>query len=187
MAAEILADVRRRALELVGDHHRRQPLEPGYDLPALAAALGLDPARARAALEGTEGLVVEQGRVRLASHRGRVAGEPEAQRLLAALDAVPFSPPAPAEVGGSPEIVRGLLREGLLLDLDGAIFTAAAVEKARQVVRQGLEARFADRVAGPRPPRVVAEVRPGDPGPLRRRGRDPPAGRRTIPRPPALK
>jgi selenocysteine-specific elongation factor len=139
VAAEALADVRRRALELVGDHHRRQPLEPGYDLPALAAALGLDAARARAALEGTEGLVVEQGRARLTSHRGRVAGEPEAQRLLAALDAVPFSPPAPAEVGGSPEIVRGLLREGLLLDLDGTIFTAEAVERARQVVRQGLE------------------------------------------------
>jgi selenocysteine-specific elongation factor len=68
-----------------------------------------------------------------------VAGEPEAQRLLAALDAVPFSPPAPAEVGGSPEIVRGLLREGLLLDLDGTIFTAAAVEKARQLVREGFE------------------------------------------------
>jgi selenocysteine-specific elongation factor len=139
VAAETLADVRRRATEMIGDHHRRQPLEPGYDLPALAAALGLDAARARAALDGAEGVVVEQGRARLASHRGRVAGEPEAQRLLAALDAVPFSPPAPSEVGGSPEIVRGLLREGLLLDLDGTIFTAEAVEKARQVVRQGLE------------------------------------------------
>jgi selenocysteine-specific elongation factor len=139
VASETLAETRRRALDLVGQHHRAQPLEPGFDLPALAGALGLDPPRARAALEGTEGLVVEQGRARLASHRGRVAGEPEAQRLLAALDAVPFAPPAPAEVGGSPEIVRGLLREGLLLDLDGAIFTVAAVEKARQVVRQGLE------------------------------------------------
>ena len=85
------------------------------------------------------GWCVEQGRARLASHRGRVAGEPEAQRLLAALDAVPFSPPAPSEVGGSPEIVRGLLREGLLVDLDGTIFTAVAVEKARQVVREGFE------------------------------------------------
>jgi selenocysteine-specific elongation factor len=139
VAAETLADLRRRALELTAGHHRAHPLEPGIDLPALAAALGLDGARARAALEGTEGLVIEQGRVRLASHRGRVAGEPEAQRLLAALDAVPFSPPAPAEVGGSPEIVRGLLREGLLLDLDGTIFTAGAVEKARRLVRQGLE------------------------------------------------
>src|SRR5437763_1567265 len=115
------------------------PLQPGLDLPALAAALGLDAARARAALEGTDGLVLEQGRARLASHRGRVAGEPEAQRLLAALDAVPSASPAPTEVGGSPEIVRGLLREGLLLDLDGTIFTAAAVDKARQIVRQGLE------------------------------------------------
>ena len=139
VATETLDELRRRALELVADHHKRQPLEPGFDLPALAAALGLDAARARAALEGTEGLVVEQGRARLASHRGRVAGEPEAQRLVAALDAVPFSPPAPAEVGGSPEIVRGLLREGLLVDLDGTIFTAAALEKARQVVREGFE------------------------------------------------
>lgn len=139
VAAPTLADLRQRALELVAEHHRRQPLAPGYDLPALAAALGLDTARSRAALDGTDGLVVEQGRARLASHRGRVAGEPEAQRLLAALDAVPFSPPIPAEVGGSPEIVRGLIRERLLLDLDGAIFTAAAVEKARQIVRQGLE------------------------------------------------
>jgi selenocysteine-specific elongation factor len=139
VAAELLADLRQRALEMVADHHRRQPLEPGFDLPALAAALGLDAARARAALEGTEGLVIEQGRARLSSHRGRVAGEPEAQRLLAALDAVPFAPPPPAEVGGSPEIVRGLLRERLLLDLDGTIFTAAAIEKARQVVREGLE------------------------------------------------
>jgi selenocysteine-specific elongation factor len=137
VATEILEELRRRALELVADYHRRQPLEPGFDLPALAAALGLDPGRARAALEGTAGLVLEQGRARLASHRGRVAGEPEAQRLLAALDAVPFSPPAPAEVGGSPEIVRGLLREGLLVDLDGTIFTVTAVEKARQVVRDG--------------------------------------------------
>jgi len=139
VATETLEELRRRALELVADHHRRQPLEPGFDLPALAAALGLDATRTRAAIEGTDGLVVEQGRARLASHRGRVAGEPEAQRLLAALDAVPFSPPAPAEVGGSPDIVRGLLREGLLLDLDGTIFTATAVEKARQVVREGFE------------------------------------------------
>jgi selenocysteine-specific elongation factor len=139
VAAATLDDVRRRALELLADHHGRLPLEPGFDLPALAAALGLDAVRARAALDGTEGLVLEQGRARLASHRGRVAGEPEAQRLLAALDAVPFSPPAPAEVGGSPEIVRGLIREGLLLDLDGTIFTVTAVETARQIVRQGLE------------------------------------------------
>jgi len=138
VATELLAELRRRALELVADYHKQQPLEPGLDLPALATALGLDAARARAALEGTEGLVVEQGRARLSTHRGRVSGEPEAQKLLAALDAVPFSPPTPAEVGASPEIVRGLLRERLLLDLDGTIFTAAAVEQARQVVREGL-------------------------------------------------
>ena len=139
VAAEVLTEARRRAVELVGEYHRAQPLEPGLDFPALASALGLDAPRARAALDGTEGLVIEQGRARLASHRGRVADEPEARRLLAALDAVPFSPPPPAEVGGSPEIVRGLVREGLLLDLDGMVFTSAAVDQARRVVREGLE------------------------------------------------
>jgi selenocysteine-specific elongation factor len=139
VATDLLETIRRRALELTAEHHRQHPLEPGFELPGLSAALSLDAARTRAALEGTEGLVVEQGRARLASHRGRVSGEPEAQKLLAALDAVPFAPPTPAEVGASPEIVRGLVREGLLLDLDGAIFTAAAVEQARHVIRQGLE------------------------------------------------
>lgn len=139
VATEVLAELRRRALELVADYHKKQPLEPGLDLPALAASLSLDAGRIRAVLEGVEGLVVEQGRARLTTHRGRVSGEPEAQKLLAALDAVPFSPPMPAEVDGSPEIVRGLIREGLLLDLDGSIFTAAAIEKARQVVRDGFE------------------------------------------------
>jgi selenocysteine-specific elongation factor len=139
VATELLNDIRARALTLVAEYHKKQPLEPGFELPALAAGLGLDAGRARAALEGAEGLVVEHGRARLPSHRGKVSGEPEAQKLLAALDAVPFSPPTPAEVGGSSEIVRGLVREGLLLDLDGAIFTATAVEKARQAVREGLE------------------------------------------------
>ena len=46
--------------------------------------------------------------------------------------------PDPVKVG-SPEIVRGLLREGLLVDLDGTIFTATAVEKARLVLREGFE------------------------------------------------
>ena len=138
VAAAALDQVRRQAGEALAEHHRRHPLEPGLDLSAIGPVVGLDPARARAALEGAAGIVVEHGRARLASHLARVADEPEAHKLLAALDAEPFSPPAPEEVGTRPEIVRGLIREGLLIDLDGLIFSAAGLDKARDVIRRGL-------------------------------------------------
>jgi selenocysteine-specific elongation factor len=138
VATPALDQARRQAAETLDEHHRRHPLEPGLDLSALGPVLGLDPARARAALEGAAGIVVEHGRARLASHLARVADEPEAHKLLAALAAEPFSPPAPEEVGTRPEIVRGLIREGLLIDLDGLIFSAAGLDKARDVIRRGL-------------------------------------------------
>jgi selenocysteine-specific elongation factor len=104
----------------------------------LGPGLGLDLARARAVLDGAPGLVVEQGRVRSVTHQARVSEEPEARRLLAALGAEPFAPPTPAELGARPEIVRGLVREGLLVDVEGLVFTADALEQARTVVRGGL-------------------------------------------------
>jgi selenocysteine-specific elongation factor len=147
VAADELEGLRKRAVEAVGEHHRRHPLEPGMELATLAPALGLEPARLRAALEGTAGLVVEHGRARLESHRGRVADEPEARRLLAALEAAPFAPPSPAEVGARPEVVRGLVREGLLVDLDGVIFTAAALTGARERIASALRASGSITVA----------------------------------------
>jgi selenocysteine-specific elongation factor len=138
VAAPALDEVRRHAAESVADHHRRRPLEPGLELTLLGPALGLDPAQVRLALDGAPGLVVESGRVRSATHRARVSEEPEARRVLAALSAEPFAPPSPAEVGARPEIVRGLVREGLLVDVEGVVFTAEALEQARAVVRRGL-------------------------------------------------
>ena len=147
VAAPVLADARRRAAEALADHHRRHPLEPGMELTALATVLGLDPARARAALDGAPGIVVDHGRARLSSHLARVADEPEARALLAALDADPFSPPAPADIGARPEIVRGLLREGLLVDLDGVVFTASALAQAKARVRDALRGQGSLTVA----------------------------------------
>jgi len=138
VAASALEETRRLASGMVTEHHRRQPLEPGLELSVLAPGLGLDPARARAALDGAPGLVVEQGRVRSDAHRVRVSEDPEARRVLAALGAEPFGPPSPAELGARPEIVRGLVREGLLVDVEGLVFTAEAVERAREAVRHGL-------------------------------------------------
>jgi selenocysteine-specific elongation factor len=138
VASAALGEARRRASEALAEHHRRQPLEPGLELSALGALLGLDAPRARAVLDGATGIVVEHGRARLASHHARVAEEPEAKNLLAALESEPFAPPAPAELGARPEIVRGLVREGFLVDLDGVIFTAGALDQARDKLRLGL-------------------------------------------------
>lgn len=138
VATLALEEARKRVAEAVAEHHRRHPLEPGLELTALAPMLGFDPPRVRALLEGAPGIVVEHGRARLPSHRTRVADEPEARTLLAALGAHPFSPPTPAELGARPAIVRGLLREGLLIDLDGVVFTAEALSQARERVRAGL-------------------------------------------------
>ena len=107
----------------------------------LAAALREDPARLRAALDGTPGLVVERGVVRDAAHLTSVIDAPEAQALLAALNAAPFAPPAPGATGAPVAIVRALVRDGVLVDLDGVIFTAAALAQARQRVINALAER----------------------------------------------
>ncbi|MGH9042372.1 MAG: SelB C-terminal domain-containing protein, partial [Acidimicrobiia bacterium] len=138
VSAGALEETRRRAAEAVADHHRRHPLEPGLEITLLAPGLRLDPAQVKAALEGVAGLVVEQGRVRSATHQARVSEEPEALRVLEALGKDPFAPPGPSELGARPEIVRGLVREGLLVDVEGLVFTAEAVEQAREIVRRGL-------------------------------------------------
>ena len=116
----------------------------------LASALREDPARLRAALEDTPGLVVERGVVREAAHVTSAAESPEARALVAALDASPFSPPSPADVGAPVALVRALVRDGVLVDLDGVIFTAAALDAARQRVIDVLAEHGTITVAGVR-------------------------------------
>lgn len=127
--------------DLVADHHRRAPLEPGLELSALSAALSIEPVRLRAALEGSTGLVVDQGRVRLSSHRPRVSDDPEVRRLLAALEAAPFSPPAPGELAVDPRVVRSAVREGLATSLDGILFVTTALDEARRRIDHALRER----------------------------------------------
>jgi selenocysteine-specific elongation factor len=61
--------------------------------------------------------------------------DPAARALLDALGADPFNPPPPSTVGSAPALVRALVRAGALVDLDGVIFTAAAVDEARARIR----------------------------------------------------
>ncbi|MGQ0803480.1 MAG: selenocysteine-specific translation elongation factor [Actinomycetota bacterium] len=150
VAAPELARVREVVTERVDAHHRDHPLEPGVDLQALAAAVRLDPPRLRAALSGADGLVVERGVVRRASHRGRVADSPEAQQLIATLAAEPFAPPDPATLAADRGLVRTLVREGALVDLDGIVFAAVALDDARARVQAALRERGSLTVADAR-------------------------------------
>jgi selenocysteine-specific elongation factor len=150
VAAETLDTVRTGAARLVADHHRHSPLEPGIELSALSAALTVEPVRLRAALDGDAGLVIERGRVRLVTHSPRVADDPDARRLLAGLEASPFSPPAPGELGVGPGVVRGVVREGLAVSLDGILFSTSALDEAGRRIGEA----FRDR-----PTLTVAEVR----------------------------
>ncbi len=150
VAREHVDDVTARAEALVREHHAQHPLEPGMELPALANQLRLAPERLRLALEGHGLLRIERGFVRHVDHRGRASDDPEAQRLLAALVASPFAPPAPAEVGVAPAVARALVREGEAVDLDGVLFAADALDQARALIVAALHERGTLTVADAR-------------------------------------
>jgi len=65
-----------------------------------------------------------------------VRDSPDGQRVLAAYEATPFSPPAPS--GRDAPVVRGLVREGALVDVDGVVFAATALQHARDLVVDAL-------------------------------------------------
>ena len=123
---------------LVETDHAKRPHAAGVELAALAGRVGLEPDQLRAALDGADDLVVDRGVVRHASHHDRQAGTPEAARVIEALAAEPFAPPDPAGLGADPNLVRALVREGALVDLDGVVFAAGALAEARSRVESRL-------------------------------------------------
>jgi selenocysteine-specific elongation factor len=144
---EARAQLRDEARTRVAKHHQRVPTDPGLELATLASALRVDAARLRAALDDTPGLVIERGVVRDEAHVTSAAESAEARALLAALDASPFSPPSPSEVGAPVALVRALVRDGVLVDVDGVIFSANALDAARQRVIDVLAERGSITVA----------------------------------------
>jgi selenocysteine-specific elongation factor len=123
VAPETLARVRARAGQMV---------EVGRaTLSTVAAACGIDAARLRAALAGDPALVIERDIVRDARQAG-VLEEPAARKLLDALAASPHAPPAPADVGAPLSLVRALVREGAIVELDGIVFATSALDDARE-------------------------------------------------------
>ncbi len=114
-----------------------------------AGALGLDPAALddfeRAVIETVEGMDWVEGRIRRAGDEDPLADHP----FVAAAEAAPFAPPAPAGVPG--DELRLLVRQGRLVESGGIYFAAASVTQAAETVARLL----ADRPDGV----TVAEVR----------------------------
>jgi selenocysteine-specific elongation factor len=130
VAPAALESFRVGASDRVLDHHRRHPHEAGIEISTLATALRISPEQLRAALADAPELDVSRGIVRHASHVPAAESE-DARALVAALEAAPFAPPAPKDLGVAPSLVRSLVREGLLVDLDGVVFSAGALDFAR--------------------------------------------------------
>ena len=108
-----------------------------------AGLLGLDVAalddRERAVLDvlAAEGdVAVAGGRAVRAGAADPLAGHP----FVAALEAAPFRPPSPAEVGVDPAELRELVRRGLVVEQDGVWFAPAAVDEAAQSIAAMLAA-----------------------------------------------
>ena len=119
---------------------------PGVELASLASTCGVDAARLRGALHDDPTLIIERDLVRDA-RSADLADDPDAQKLIAALERDPFSPPSPAETGATPSLVRALVGAGVLVDLDGVIFTTPALDEARARIVDALEERHALSVA----------------------------------------
>ncbi len=132
--ADLIEDLRATTLEIVQSHHREQPAAAGLALTELARASGIGVARLEALLAGDPELVVDQGVVRHRDHAGAAATSESGMALVATLDATPFAPPTPADVA----LTRRLVREGALIDLDGIVFSAAAIDAARALVIDAL-------------------------------------------------
>ncbi|HSS09004.1 MAG TPA: selenocysteine-specific translation elongation factor [Acidimicrobiales bacterium] len=105
-----------------------------------AGSLGLDLAgltdRQRAVLVDLDGVVVEAGRAWPAGAASKsdadaaLASDP----WLAQLRAAPWTPPDPGSAGVDRQVVRELVRRGLVIERDGAYFASEAIADAGRVV-----------------------------------------------------
>ncbi len=138
--------VRNDVHERVRAHHRAQPTDPGIAVGALGSATGLDAERIEALLSGDAEVVLEHGRVRDRGHHDRASDSDAGRTLLATLDANPFAPPPATDRG----LVRALVREGAVVDLDGITFSTGAIESARTLVVEAMRTRGSLTIADAR-------------------------------------
>ena len=143
VARGVLDELREQVRATVIAHHRDRPLDPGIELVTLAQGFRMEAGQLRAALDSDDELEIERGIVRTTDRPPRAADTDEGRALVDELDASPFTPPIPSNV----PLARALVRDGTLVDVDGIVFTRAAVDRARAIVRDALRTRDALTIA----------------------------------------
>ena len=126
--------------------HADRPSEPGLRVSALLAPTGLDADRIEALLADDDDLVVEHGTVRERTHGARARDTAAGRELVAALEAAPFAPPPAPDRA----LVRSLVREGAVVDVDGIVFAVGAIDDARSRVVEALRTRGSLTIADAR-------------------------------------
>lgn len=146
-ALESLAD---RLVELVGQHHRSAPLEPGVPVEAVRSQLGAGAAVDRVVdqLSRAGTIVLHHGLVRLAAWQPTLAPKQHEtmERLRGVLRSAGREPPAVSELVNElgeaiPALLRMLEREGAVVRVDeGRYYDAAVLEELLVALRGGMEA-----------------------------------------------
>jgi selenocysteine-specific elongation factor len=149
VASSTLEALGRRLLELVGQHHRSAPLEPGVPLEAIRSQLGAGPAVDRAVSDATkrDAVVVAHGLVHLAGWQPTLAPKEHEtlERLRGVLRSAGREPPAVSELVTDhgavvPGLLRMLEREGAVVRVDeGRYYDATVLETLTTTLRQGME------------------------------------------------
>ncbi|HKM39251.1 MAG TPA: selenocysteine-specific translation elongation factor [bacterium] len=144
LGRELLLQTAERARAALTAYHKRYPLRVGAALEEVRARF-FPQVSARflvplLSLNLVEDLTIKGDRIRLANHKVKLTPEQEkaAQILITALEAQPFSPPAPSEIidkhdlgVDAKELITFLLDSGQLIQLAADIvLTAAAYQQA---------------------------------------------------------
>jgi selenocysteine-specific elongation factor len=162
-SAGVWQNLQARMRDLLATHHRGFPLRAGMSKEEFRSRLGLAPRLHDAAVAAAlrSGTIAEEGPVfRLPDHR--ITFTP-AQRaivdpFLAALAAQPFAPPAPADLGVTPDLLAALVETGAVRRIDDSVvFSLAAYEEILATTLGILDAegsitvaRFRDRFGSSR-------------------------------------
>ncbi|HLG01583.1 MAG TPA: selenocysteine-specific translation elongation factor [Acidimicrobiia bacterium] len=149
-APAVVARLRDEGVSELAAFHAAQPFEAGMVRSALAARLAVDTELLDDVFAGVDAVVLDEASARLASHAPALSGDPAAAAFLDALDASPFAPPSPAEVGTPAGIVRTLVRAGSVVETEGVYFSASAYEQAGRAITAAI---------GERGPLTVGEIR----------------------------
>ncbi len=138
MSAQRVGVIREAVLVKVLAFHAAQPDIPGMELTALSAAMSVDPTQLKIVLKDQPSLVTDRELIRSVDHVGLASQTADGKRFVEALRARPFNPPTADELRIEKRIERALVREGVVVYLDGVVFSAVALDDARKMISRAV-------------------------------------------------